>query len=314
MVDIAGPRISTVENGRRFGLVGAERLLFTLLSALAVAAFILPVALERVVVWRDFLPGVFLCLALMGVGLYARYRIGALRLSVAAVGVGLFMGFSTLLTVLIFALFPLHNPVIDPWLIAADAVFGFHWATFVIALAEYPALMRALAVLYNAAVPLLLAIVVLLGALGRIEALHRMLMVGLVTLIVTVAIWWCFPSIGPSAYQTVPQEIAVSINLVFAADAGALLRQLVEDGPEVISKDVVVGVVAFPSYHTVMACMVVWYTRRTFTFPLGLALGVAMVPAILSHGGHNMTDVLGGLALFMLTAFGAARLLPDPAR
>lgn len=314
MADIAGPGIKTGQDRLNLGLVGAEPLLFSLLAALAAAAFTVPAALDRVVVWRDFLPGVLLCSALMGLGLYARHRVHALRLSVATVGVGLFLGFSTLLTVLIFALFPLHNPVIDPWLIAVDAVFGYHWATFVIALAEYPAAGRMLAVLYNAAVPMLLAVVILLGSLGRVEALHRMLLVGLVTLITAVAIWWCFPSVGPSAYQTVPQDVAQSINLVFAADAGALLRYLVEEGPPVINKEIVVGVVAFPSYHTVMALMVVWYTRSTWAFPVGLILGAAMLPAILSHGGHNMVDVLGGLALFSLTAYGAARLLPDQVR
>lgn len=314
MADIAGPDVGAGRSSVASGLVGAEPLLMALLAGLAAATFTLPHALGRVVAWGDFLPGVFLCLALMGLGLYARHRVRALRLSVATVGVGLFLGFSTLLTVLIFSLFPLHNPVIDPWLMAADARLGYHWAGFVTALAEYPLLGRALAWIYNAAVPMLLAVVILLGALGRIEALHRMLLVGLVSLIAAVAFWWFFPSIGPSAYQTVPDEFAQSINLVFSTEAGAMLRHLVEVGPAVINKDTVVGVVAFPSYHTVMACMVIWYTRQTPAFPLGLALGLAMLPAILSHGGHNVVDVLGGLSLFAACAIGASRYLPDPQR
>ncbi len=314
MADIAGPSVGTGQRSLTFGLVGAEPLLMALLAGLAAATFTVPHVLGRVVAWGDFLPGVFLCLALMGLGLYARHRVRALRLSVATVGVGLFLGFSTLLTVLIFSLFPLQNPVIDPWLIAVDAHFGYHWAGFVIALAEYPLLGQALAVVYNAAVPMLLAVVILLGAMGRVEALHRMLLVGLVSLIAAVAFWWFFPSIGPSAYQTVPHDVAQSINLVFSAEAGALLRHLVEVGPAVINADTVVGVVALPSYHTVMMCMVIWYTRQTPAFLLSLALGLAMLPAILSHGGHNVVDVLGGLAIFALCAFGASRYLPDPAR
>ncbi|OYU17286.1 MAG: hypothetical protein CFE34_16545 [Rhodobacteraceae bacterium PARR1] len=311
MADIAGPSVGTERRSLTFGLVAGEPALIGLLACLAAATFTLPHALGRMVDWGDFLPGVFLCLALMGLGLYARHRVRALRLAVAAVGAGLFMGFSTLLTVLIFSLFPLHNPVIDPWLIAVDARFGYHWASFVIALADYPLLGQALALVYNSAVPMLLAVVILLGIMGRVEALHRMLLVGLVSLIAAVAFWWFFPSIGPSAYQTVPDDVAQSINLVFSAEAGALLRHLVEVGPAVINSDTVVGVVALPSYHTVMMCMVIWYTRQTPAFLLSLVLGLAMLPAILSHGGHNVVDVLGGLAIFALCAFGASRYLPD---
>jgi len=312
MADIAGPTVRPAREPMRGALVGAEPLLLALLVVVAAAAFAVPAALGRVVAWSDFLPAVGVCAALMGLGLYARLRVGAARLAAATVGVALFMGFSTLLTVLIFSLFPLQNPVIDPWLIGADAKLGYHWAGFVIALADYPLLGRVLALVYNAAIPLLLAVVILLGATGRIAALHRMLLVSLVSLIVAVAIWWCFPSVGPSAYQSVPQDVAQSINLVFSAEAGALLRHLLEEGPARVEASVIVGVVAFPSFHTVMACILIWYTRSTFAFPIALALGLAMLPAILSHGGHNVVDVLGGLVLFAVTAHGAGRLLPDP--
>lgn len=311
MADIAGPERLGAAARPRGTLIGAEPLLLALLAILAAIAFTLPTALDRVVRWGDFLPGVMVCLALMGIGLYARLRLAAMRLSAATIGAALFMGFSTLLTVVIFSLFPLRNPVIDPWLIATDARLGYHWAGFVMALADYPRVGQLLAHVYNAAVPMMLAVVMLLGAVGRIEALHRMLLVSLSSLIIAVAVWWCFPSVGPSAYQTIPAEVAQSINLVFSAEAGALLRHLLETGPAVIGRDTVVGVVAFPSYHTVMACIVVWFTRGTFAFPLALLAGLAMLPAILSHGGHNLVDVLGGFALFGATAVLAGRCLPD---
>lgn len=311
MAEIAGPVTHRVADHPRRVLIGAEPLLLSLLALLAISAFAFPAMLDRVVRWGDFLPGVAVCLALMGVGLYARMRLRALRLSAATIGAALFMGFSTLLTVVIFSLFPLRNPVIDPWLIDFDAGLGYHWASFVMAVAEYPLAGQVLAHVYNAAIPMMLAVVVFLGAVGRIEALHRMLLVSLTSLIIAVAIWWCFPSVGPSAYQTVPADVAQSINLVFSAEAGALLRHLLETGPAVIDRETVVGVVAFPSYHTVMACILVWFTRQTLAFPLALVAGIAMLPAILSHGGHNLVDVLGGFALFGVTTLLATRYLPD---
>lgn len=309
MTDITGHHISQCL--RKPMLRGAEPVLFLLSGLLFAVMLLLPTSLGRSVIWADFLPAILLSAALAGLGLYARLRVGAEKLALATIGVALFLAFSTMLAVVIFALFPLQNPVIDPWLIAVDARLGYDWAGFVIALADYPMLGRALAVVYNSAVPQLLAVVILLGALGRTEALHRLLLVALLSLIVAVCIWWLWPSVGPSAWQSVPADVAARIDLVFASEAGAMLRQLLDEGPAIIAKETIVGVVGFPSYHTVMACIVAWFTRGTWAFPLAGLLSALMLPAILSHGGHNLVDVLGGLMLFAAMTALVTRALPD---
>ncbi|WP_411053594.1 phosphatase PAP2 family protein, partial [Tritonibacter sp. SIMBA_163] len=70
------------------------------------------------------------------------------------------------------------------------------------------------------------------------------------------------------------------------------------------------GVIAFPSLHTVMACMVVVFTMGTRVFPLAVILNAPMIPATLAHGGHHLSDIFGGLAVFAASFAVAAWLLP----
>jgi hypothetical protein len=92
----------------------------------------------------------------------------------------------------------------------------------------------------------------------------------------------------------------------------AQLKGLVENGPAVITADVIIGIIAFPSYHMIMACLVVWYSYRTiFFFPATLA-GAAMIPATLSHGGHHLIDLIAGALVFLSVAWVSSRLIRHP--
>jgi hypothetical protein len=150
--------------------------------------------------------------------------------------------------------------------------------------------------------------------LARDLVLHRLLMVGIVTLVVTVAIWWVWPSVGPSAFQTIPEPILAATGLYYDDTYGAYLKHLVEIGPSRISPEVITGVVAFPSYHMVMACMVVWFSRATALFLPAIAANLAMIPATLSHGGHHLIDLVAGVVVFAASLWLTHRLVREQLR
>jgi hypothetical protein len=210
------------------------------------------------------------------------------------------MGFTAVSSVFIFALFPLANPLIDPTLIQLDQALGYHWPGLIAWMAQYPALSQALGYVYHSSLPQILLTIVLLAALSRDLVLHRFLLVGIVTLVVAVAIWWVIPSVGPSAFQQIPEADRIATGLYYNPAYGEFLRGLVEVGPARISPEVITGVVAFPSYHMVMALMVVWFTRGTVAFLPAALINTAMIPATLSHGGHHLVDLVGGLVVFAL--------------
>jgi hypothetical protein len=293
-----------------FVLLPAEALMLAVVCTFGVAAVILAQGLGRIVNWPPFLAGFFGTLGLMAIGAYVRGVKDTPRLALALIGVAIFMGFTAVSSVFIFALFPLPNPLIDPWLISIDATLGYHWPGFVAGLADYPGFAQALGYLYHSSLPQIMVTICLLAALGRTLDLHRFLMVGILTLIAAVGIWWLWPSIGPSGFMSIPEDVLQATGLYFDTEYGAYLRQLVDTGPLRISPEVMTGVVAFPSYHMIMACMVVWYTRRTVLFLPALVTNALMVPATLSHGGHHLTDLLAGVVVFMTCVWLAGRIIP----
>ena len=305
--------IARVDGARFFRLLfAAERLMLWLILGFGLAAVALTVLLGRTVNWPPFLIGYFATLGLTGIGIYVRQVKNAPRIALAIIGVAIFMGFTAVSTIFIFALFPLPNPPIDNLLIRIDAQFGYHWPSFVGWLALTPGAAKALGWVYHTSIPQIVLTVILLAALRRERALHRLLLVGIVSLIITVAIWWLWPSVGPSASQMIPEDIRLATGLYFNPKYGAYLSSLVEVGPRRISPEVITGVVAFPSYHMIMACMVVYFTSRTPMFVPALLLNTAMIPATLSHGGHHLVDLLGGVIVFAASVWVCRRIVPDP--
>ncbi len=277
----------------------AEWLILGMIGVLGGATVLLTWALQRQVNWQPFLVGILLTHLMIALGVYARVGKAAPRLALCTIGIGLFMGFTAISTIFIYALFPLPNPLIDLNLMKVDAFLGYDWPSFVAGLAAYPFIAKSLALVYHSSLPQIGLTIVLLCALGRETALHRFLFVGIVALIAAVGIWWVWPSIGPSAFHTIPSDVQASTGLVFNPRYGDYLRMLVETGPTIISPEMVVGVIAFPSYHMIMACMVVWFTRGTFAFVPAVLVNLAMIPATLSHGGHHLVDLIMGIVLFL---------------
>ncbi len=290
----------------------AERLMLSLILGFGLAAVACAFVLQRSVNWPPFLTGYFATLALAGVGAYIRQVKAARRIALAIIGVAIFMGFTAVSSVFIFTLFPLPNPLIDEALIHLDGVVGYYWPGFVAALAEAPTFAKALGYLYHTSLPQIVLTIIVLAALGRELTLHRFLMVGIVSMIITVSIWWLWPSVGPSAFLSIPEDVRLATGLYFDPEYGAYLRHLVEIGPRWVSPEVMTGVVAFPSYHMIMACMVVWFTWRTAFFLPALVVNALMIPATLSHGGHHLIDLVAGVAVFALSLWITGRLIRTP--
>lgn len=291
----------------------AEWLMLGMISVLGMATVALTVGLQRQVTWPPFLVGIVATLGMIAIGAYARAWKGAPRLALCSIGIGLFTGFTAFSTVFIFALFPLPNPLIDLQLIKVDAALGYDWSGFVGGLATYPEIAKPLGYLYHTSLPQIMLTIILLGSLNRETALHRFLLVGILAMIAAVSIWWVWPSIGPSGFASISPEVNEATGLVFNPEYGAYLRKLVETGPRIISPEVMTGVVAFPSYHMIMACMVVWYTRGTFAFLPATLANIAMIPATLSHGGHHLIDLVAGVVVFAVTVWLASRLVAERA-
>lgn len=294
-----------------FGLYRAEIGLLGVILALLVATVLRDLHQPTVVDWPGFAPAIGATLALVALGAFIRARRPMPQVAAFGVSFGLFTGFSAVVAIFIFQMFPFPRPTIDAHLIAVDAMLGYDWPGMVHLLARWPAFGQMLGWVYAAAIPQLVVVIVALAMQGRDRALHRFLWVGVAGMAVTVMVWHLLPSLGPSPFHEIPAEAAARIGLVVDADYAARLMQYATEGVPVIRPGVVIGVIAFPSFHMFMACMALWFARGTVVFPAMALVSLLMIPATLGHGGHHLSDLIASVLLFAALAAGAARLLPD---
>lgn len=294
-------------------LHGAEMLLVGKICLMALLVFALATLKEQAVAWGAFSISFLPAAGLLALGLYLRrMKPGLPHLAHLSIGLAIYLGFSGVIAIFIYLRFPISVPLIDPALIAIDRQLGYSWPQFVSTLSAYPISGHALGWVYHSSLPQLMALVAFLALSARITRLHQALFTGTISLLLACLIWWAWPSIGPSAHVTVDPEAVRAIGLFTDGDYGARLNALVQNGTSVIHPGDVIGTIAFPSYHTVMALLMVWYLRGTPLFIPALVLNLAMVPAILAHGGHHLSDMGGGIAIFVIAAALAARLAPAP--
>ena len=123
-----------------------------------------------------------------------------------------------------------------------------------------------------------------------------------------ILFWSVVPSIGPAAFVAVPAQAGVVTRVVDGAYAEQMLS-LLASGPEVLKANAMLGVIAFPSFHTVMMLMSIWYVRGTRFLPVFVIVNIPMLPAIIVHGGHHLVDIMAGMLLFAIAAWMSGRLV-----
>jgi len=284
-----------------------ERVLTGLLVLIIGLCIGLSLLKSQPIAWAGFGFGLAPTIGLFAVGLYIRLYKNQPRIAQLAIANSLFLGFMGITTLLIYLRFPIADLAFDRWLMQADATVGYVWPDIVRTVAAYPELGYALRFVYLSSLPQLFVMIAYLALSGRRNRLNHALLAGTLSLLLTTLIWWIAPSVGPAAFHTLPDGLGDTIGLVTNSAYAEILRTLADQGLAVIRPSDIVGTIAFPSYHTVMSLLVVWYLRRTPLFIPALMLNIAMIPAILSHGGHHLMDMGGGIATFAFAAWVATR-------
>ncbi|WP_438748746.1 phosphatase PAP2 family protein [Pararhizobium sp. O133] len=240
---------------------------------------------------------------------YRRFRPDA-RISATLTATGLFLVFSMAGSIFNYMLLPVRFPPIDATLSRIDAALGFDWPSFVIWISGYPLFGDLLRVVYFSSLPQLVLVILILGFFVDIPTLHRFLLTGIFGALLSILCWSLFPSFGASSVHSLPQAVLNTMPIAVGPAYGAELVRLGQEGVNYLTPRNVLGLIGFPSFHTVMACMSVCFvTRLRLVFWPLLAVNLVMVPAILVQGGHHLSDVLGGVAIFCLANLLASSLL-----
>ncbi|EAU43363.1 hypothetical protein FP2506_10976 [Fulvimarina pelagi HTCC2506] len=232
------------------------------------------------------------------------YRVSGRSQSIGCttIGVGLLMLFTTTLSIVNYLTLPLQVAPYDEFLVRIDALIGFHWPSVMEVASRYPVFCHILGLVYQSTMCQLAILVTILGLSGRVLELDRLLLTFAVSAVGVVAFWSAFPSLGTMAYYELDAGIVARIAPVVGPDYGLALKELYASGPDRIDPWQSLGLIAFPSFHTVLALMTISFARSVkWLFPFALALNLLMMPAVVIHGGHHLFDVFGGIVMFFLS-------------
>jgi hypothetical protein len=287
----------------------AERFIAIIVAILAIADLALITRGGIAVDWPGYAGAIALGGGSVALGLIYR-KIGRDDgIALATISAGLFILFTIAGSVFNYMLIPFAGERIDAELMRVDAILGYDWAVYVAWMAQHGWLMPVLGAIYISSLPQLIVVTVILGFSRRREQLHRFMLTGIFGALTAIAIWGIAPSSGPSAVVTVAEAVAANASLVVTPAYGAELNRLFAEGVILLSPRDTLGLIAFPSFHTVMALMSVWFIpRRAALFLPFLTVNILMMPAILLHGGHHLVDLFAGIILFAFALVASNRV------
>lgn len=227
--------------------------------------------------------------ALLAIGIVYGYTGRSKRLSDMGYFGALFV-FSGMLTVVLSYLAAQRAiPLYDAQLFALDAAMGFDWRHWHAFVQSHPVFDTVLGIAYASLLPQIPLTVVVLAHAGRTDRNIELFWTIFIAALVTTALFCAFPASGPFAYFGIDLGRAIHMSDFLQLRSGA---------PGLYSVPDLQGIIAFPSFHTVLALIFMHAHRglRATFVPFVLLNGLMLVSTP-SHGGHYLTDMIGGAAV-----------------
>ena len=199
-------------------------------------------------------------------------------------------------------------PEVDHQLAAWDKALGLDWPGFVYWAASQPLICDWAVIVYDKpffVLPfMIMALLVLTKKAHRFEELVSFT---LITMLITLIIGTLMPAGSPYAYHGISVDITAKFHAIADATYNNFFYQVRSGQIRAMDMENRQGLIAFPSYHTVVALMLTLYVRD-FAGSIGpmalVSLGIILATPLI--GGHYFVDILGGIVVAMV-AFWLAR-------
>ena len=249
-------------------------------------------------------------LAMLAVGQFYRIVRPDERIAAVITAISFLMFSGMVFSLLTYLQLPYRVHGGDQFIAKIDALLGFHWASIVVVASKFPLFCDLLKQVYLSCAWQIAGTILALGLAKRLPEIGKFTLSLLIGAAITVQIWALFPTSTPAAFQPLPEDVAQRLGLVVSPDQGAWLAQISYNGLATIGHETMVGIVGFPSYHTVLALTTLYFSRHVPIAHVPIALlTFLMVPAILIHGSHNLTDIFGGIAVTAVSIAIARKLV-----
>lgn len=198
----------------------------------------------------------------------------------------------------------LNGPNIDQALTTFDKAIGIDWVNVTNYAAQFPDVMAIASHIYLSSLFVSAASLFVFGMLlEKPERVHEFVTNSIFAGLLCSLIGGLLPADGYYVYSNISQSVMASISpVVGLADmtqineirSGELKTLFIEGG---------LGVVSFPSFHTVLSLILIWMARGTgIFFAISILWNVAILISTPIMGNHYIADVLGGavLTLFII--------------
>lgn len=233
-----------------------------------------------------------------GIGLYYRHLRGEERLAVALIGTAFLIWFSCGIATLNYLALAFDRPLIDAMLLAWDRALGIDWPSLFTTLKSVPGLGMLLTLAYASSLLQVAIVVPVLALLGRTARLDRFFLAFILAAAVTIGFWAAFPSFGAATYLfangTVTQLPGAIVDQDYAKSLLALKAGMM---PHIVLGEMK-GLIAFPSFHTVMAVLTVYAAAAVpRAFWPALAWNALVLLSVPVDGGHHVVDIPAGLVV-----------------
>ena len=201
------------------------------------------------------------------------------------------IGFTAFGAVFTYLAASVSRPLIDPGLTAFDEWFGFDWPGWADYVHRHTALTVLLRLAYGSLV-LQIAGSVIWFALARVSRRNEELLISAtVALILTSIVYAAWPALGPcvqfGGHGALPIATAYVPDVLLLRHGAAVSFTL----------SAMQGVISFPSYHTVLALLLIHAHRGQPTFAPVVVVNAVMLLAIPSEGVHYLADMIAGGAV-----------------
>ena len=258
------------------------------------------------------LPAIVLELSLFVVGIYLRVRIKWEAVAKLFIALSFYLTVLRCVSNLISLRLPIDGLWLDYVLQGTDDAIGYSWIGFVEWMSMNPDVANFLAIVYHTSLGQLAVLITFLALRRYDKTLYRFLASAAASLFLTVSIWMIWPSFGPAMVATIPQSFEDSFNMIVNSGFQNQMYRSIEVGVESVPPRTTLGLVAFPSYHTIMTLLVIVYAWSTpLRWPFFL-FNLAMWPAILGQGAHYVADVAAGFVVFWIGAWFARAVIKGP--
>lgn len=196
----------------------------------------------------------------------------------------------------------------DEVLARIDHSIGFDWLHFSEAVKSNAFFSDLLTLAYNSTGLQIVAIFIALNLAGFLPELERLTLSCAIAATMTVFIWVLAPTFGALPFRYAQGFPEPPLSLAMSKSYALELLELPRSPVIKIDGDHLIGLIGFPSFHTVLLVLTIYGAWKLEKLRIIIAAwNVVVLISILPDGGHHFVDVIGGI-LVAVASIQLARL------